>query len=57
MLGILHKVFGSRNDRELKRLEPIVARINELEPEIQGLTDNDLKTKSEFFKRHILKVR
>ncbi len=42
----LTKVFGSANERELKRMQPRIAAINELEPQIQGLTDEQLKDKT-----------
>ncbi len=41
--GILKKVFGSKNDREVKRLSPIVEKINALEPSMQALSDGDFK--------------
>ena len=40
---ISRKVFGSRNDRELKRMRPSVDRINELEPEYSKKTDDELR--------------
>ncbi len=36
---VLKKVFGSRNDREIKRIEPIVGKVNELEPKMQSVPD------------------
>ncbi len=43
MIGfIVKKLFGSKNDRFLKKLRPVVAEINALEPEMQGLSDADL---------------
>ncbi|MCR5563323.1 MAG: preprotein translocase subunit SecA [Desulfovibrio sp.] len=39
---IFKKIFGSKNDRYLRRLRPVVARINALEPEIQALSDEEL---------------
>ena len=54
MIGnILHKVFGSKNERELKKLEPIVDQINSLEPQIQSLSDDDLKAKTGIFREQI----
>ena len=38
---IFKKIFGSRNERFLRRLRPIVAKINALEPEMQALSDTD----------------
>ena len=40
---IIKTVFGSSNDRYVKQLRKIVAQINALEPEIQALSDEDLK--------------
>jgi len=39
----LTQIFGSKNERELKKLQPLVARINELEPEIKAMSDAQLK--------------
>ena len=43
VLNFLTKVFGSKNERDLKQLQPLVDRINELEPEVQALNDEQLK--------------
>jgi preprotein translocase subunit SecA len=40
---ISHKIFGSRNDRELKRMRPSAAKVNDLEPEFAQKTDDDLR--------------
>ena len=54
MIGnILNKVFGSKNERELKKLRPIVDQINSLEPQIQALGDSDLKAKTQAFRHQI----
>jgi preprotein translocase subunit SecA len=54
MIGnILHKVFGSKNERELSKLRPIVDQTNSLEPEIQALTDNELKNKTQVFRQRL----
>jgi preprotein translocase subunit SecA len=50
MFDIFKKVFGTKNDRELRRLEPILRRINELEPSLQELSDADLRNKTEQFR-------
>ena len=43
MFGFLFKkIFGSKNDRYLKRLRPLVAKINALEPEMQALRDEEI---------------
>jgi preprotein translocase subunit SecA len=54
MIGkILTKVFGSKNDRVLKEIQPIVNKINELEASIQPLDDADLAAKTAEFKGRI----
>lgn len=56
MLGnIFKKVFGSKNDRELKRLSKIVQQINTFEEPIKILSDVELKAKTEEFKSRIEK--
>src|SRR5262245_35283727 len=48
MLGqILAKVIGTQNEREIKRLRPLVTEISALEPQIQALTDEQLRQKTE----------
>ncbi len=49
----LTKVFGSANERLLKKLWPVVARINALEPEISRLSDEELRAKTEEFKTRL----
>ena len=43
---IASKVFGSSNERKLKKYGPIVAQINALEPEIVALSDEDLRART-----------
>ncbi|MBI3315876.1 MAG: preprotein translocase subunit SecA [Candidatus Omnitrophica bacterium] len=50
---VLNKLFGSQNDRLLKRLWPTVHRINALEPEISRLTDAELRAKTEHFRARL----
>jgi preprotein translocase subunit SecA len=51
--GLLKKIFGSRNDRLIKQYSRTVARINALEPALQGLSDEALRAKTDEFKsRH-----
>src|SRR6187551_3491868 len=47
------KVFGSRNDRLLKRYRHIVSLINELEPKVQALTDEQLHARTQEIKRDL----
>lgn len=53
MLNILKKVFGTRNDRELKRLSKIVQKINEFEVQLEPLTDEALAAKTPEFKSRL----
>jgi len=47
MIGaLLKKVVGSKNERELKRLQPLVDRINALEPQVSALSDQALAGKT-----------
>ena len=50
---LLGKVFGTRNEREIKRLLPRVAAINALEPEMQKLSDEQLRAKTDEFRKRI----
>jgi preprotein translocase subunit SecA len=50
---LLAKVVGTQNDRELKRLRPIVAEVNALESSIQALSDTQLRSKTVEFRQRI----
>src|ERR1051326_2375867 len=50
---ILAKVVGTQNDRELKRLRPLVEKINSLEPSVQPLSDEQLRGKTAEFKQRL----
>src|SRR5260370_10431398 len=50
---VARKIFGSKNDRELKRLRPDVDEINRLEPEISALSDDELRSKIAEWKANI----
>ncbi len=52
---ILGKIFGTAHEREMKRLSPIVERINSLEPQMQALSDHQLRTKTGEFKERLEK--
>jgi preprotein translocase subunit SecA len=52
-MGIFQKVFGSKNQRELKKLQPIVDRINGLEPTFKAKSDDELKAMTAEFKRRL----
>ncbi len=50
---LLGKVFGTKNEREIKRLMPQVAAITALEPQMQQLSDEQLRAKTEEFRKRI----
>ena len=52
---ILTKVFGSRNDRTLRRMRKAVDAINKMEPEFVKLTDDELKAKTDEFRARLKK--
>jgi preprotein translocase SecA subunit len=47
------RIIPSKNERELRRLRPVVQEINELEPTIQALTDEQLRQKTDEFKARV----
>src|SRR5262245_66488569 len=54
MLGqILAKVIGTQNEREIKRLRPLVGEIGALEPQIQALSDEQLRAKTDEFRQRV----
>ncbi|MEN8141107.1 MAG: preprotein translocase subunit SecA [Thermodesulfobacteriota bacterium] len=56
MIGnVLTKVFGSKNDRVLKAIDPIVVKVNSLEAEISALSDEELQAKTPEFKERLAK--
>lgn len=48
--ALLRRVFGSTNDRLVKRFQPLVEKINNLEPEMQTLSDDELKARTGWFR-------
>ena len=54
-LNILKKIFKTSNERKLVEIQPLVQKINSLEPEIQKLSDEELKNKTQEFKKRIKK--
>src|SRR5262245_21239088 len=54
MLGALaRRLFGSANDRYVKSLGPIVSAVNELEPELKKMSDDELRARTERFKQQL----
>ena len=51
--GLLKKIFGTKNDREIKALTKEVEKINALESEYEKLSDEELKNKTNIFKERL----
>lgn len=52
-MSLLTKIFGTSNDRYLKKIKPIVDHINALEPKMIALTDGELRQKTDEFKERL----
>ena len=52
-MKLTEKIFGTHSDREVKRIEPIVKKIEELRPAMQALSDEELKAKTPEFKKRL----
>ena len=52
-MGILDKIFGTYSEREVKRIIPIVDKIDSLDESMQKLTDDELRAKTEEFKKRL----
>ena len=52
-MGLIQKIFGTHSENELKRIYPIVDAIEALEPEMQKLSDSELKDKTREFKERL----
>ena len=52
-MSLIQKIFGTHSENELKRIYPIVDAIEALEPEMQKLSDNELKDKTREFKERL----
>ena len=50
---VAKKVFGTSNDRALRKIRPLIDRINREEPKLQKLTDAELQAKTPEFKQRI----
>jgi preprotein translocase subunit SecA len=55
MLGFLAKIFGSKSERDIKALQPLVAQINEEYAKLSSLSNDDLRHKTTEFKEIIAK--
>ncbi len=55
VFNFISKIFGSNNDRTLKKLQPLVDQINQLEPQMQKLSDDQMVHKTAEYKERIQK--
>src|ERR671938_677358 len=53
---VLTKIFGSSNQRYLKTIQPIIEQINELEPSVKRLSDDELKARTAEFKERVARA-
>ena len=52
-MGLFSKIFGTYSEKEVKRIKPIVEKINSLEPEMEKLSDIELVQKTTYFKEEL----
>jgi preprotein translocase subunit SecA len=51
--GLLNSIFGSQNERDYKKVKPVIDKINSLEPKIKALSDDELKNKTTEFRKRL----
>ena len=52
-MGLFTRIFGDLNDKEIKRIEKIVDKIEALDGEMQSLSNEELKAKTPYFKERL----
>jgi len=52
-MNLIKKIFGSKNERDIKRLQPLIVRINALEESFQSLSDEQIRAKTAEFKQRV----
>ena len=55
MLGLAKKIFGTKNEREIKRLREIVVRVNALEESVKQFSESDFPQKTAAYKERVAK--
>ena len=55
-MNLFRLIFGSKNDRDVKKIRPVVARINEVEAGLQKLSDDDLRAKTAAWKAELSQI-
>ena len=53
MLGLLSKLFGSKSDRDIKQIQPLVEQIKAVYPQLAALSNDELRVKTQIFKQTI----
>ena len=54
-MGFLEKIFGNYSEKEIKKIKPIVAKIEALGPQYENLSDEELRGKTQEFKDRLAK--
>ena len=49
-MGIISKIFGTHSEREVKRIMPIVRQIEDMQPAMRQMSDDELRAKTDEFK-------
>ncbi|MFH1836664.1 MAG: preprotein translocase subunit SecA [Candidatus Omnitrophota bacterium] len=57
MFGFIRRIFGTQNERELRKTQPIIDRINGMEEELSSYSDDDIKKEAENMKKAILSAK
>ena len=52
-LGLLEKIFGNYSEKEIKKIKPIVAKIENMAPEYEQYSDEGLRAKTQEFKERL----
>ena len=52
-MKVIDKIFGTHSERELKRIEPLVDKIEEMRPAMQALSDEELRARTDEFKKRL----
>ena len=53
-MGLIQKIFGTHSENELKRIYPVADAIEAMEPQMQSLSDSELRNKTKEFKERLL---
>ncbi|MCL2420537.1 MAG: preprotein translocase subunit SecA, partial [Defluviitaleaceae bacterium] len=54
-MGLLEKLFGNYSDKEIKRINPLINKMDELGPEMKALSDDELAAKTPYFRERLAK--